>query len=339
MGVGMEVTIDQHFLDDGPGGVRGNAIAVIPCGIQRRVVVDLDAGDALLDQHPAGGVLPVDLGDARGILPWQSLPGTGPRSRRLAPIVQFASQRFGEPRMTPTGSMAAAAGRRSCASRARSARIARSVSMVFSILGRWTLMMTLVRSGSMAAVHLTDGSRSNRGGIDNEKQFGEGRADAPPRSRPGFLRWAWRDAVLQAGQLIDEFGRKDIRTGACDLAELDEGRPQFDDRLPQVDCGCLAGDGLLGRRREASPQAQSLIEAKLCDNCAEAVPHQHFGYSPIATKIARAKPQHGVPSTPQSTILASGDDGAQVLWRQQLKIPSAELMAGIPFGRAIFVVS
>jgi len=62
MRVSMEVTVDQHFFDDGLGGVRGNAITVVACGDQRRVVVDLDAADAFLNHDVPGGVLPVDLG-------------------------------------------------------------------------------------------------------------------------------------------------------------------------------------------------------------------------------------------------------------------------------------
>ena len=92
-------------------------------------------------------------------------------------------------------------------------------------------------------------------------------------------------------------GGNDIRPGAGDLAELDEGRPQFLDRLAQVYCGCLAGDGLLGGRRQAPAQVQRLVEAKLGDDRAEAVPHQHFGYSTIAPEIARAEPQHRVAPT------------------------------------------
>jgi len=101
-----------------------------------------------------------------------------------------------------------------------------------------------------------------------------------------------RNIILQASQLINELGRKHIRPGAGDLAELDEGWPQFLDRLPQVDCGSLAGDGLLRDRRQASPDVQRLIETKLGDECAEAVPHQHIGYSTIATEITRTESHH-----------------------------------------------
>ena len=193
--------------------------------------------------------------------------------------------------------MAAAAGRRSCASRARSARIAQVGLDGLLDVGALDLDDDLGPVGQHGRVHLTQGSRRNRGRIDNEKQLVEGAAQLRLDGGLDLVPGRRRDVVLQAGQLVDELGRKHIRPGAGDLAELDEGRPQLLDRLPQVDCGCLAGDGLLGVRRQASAQVQRLIEAKLGDDRAEAVPHQHFGYSTIAPEIARAESQHRVIST------------------------------------------
>src|SRR5574340_265483 len=69
MRVGVEESVDQHLLDNQPGGLLGYLAAVVSISIQRLQIVDLDAVDTLQDQHPLGEILPMHPRDEQVVLP------------------------------------------------------------------------------------------------------------------------------------------------------------------------------------------------------------------------------------------------------------------------------
>src|SRR2546423_14142561 len=68
MWIGMEEAVAEDHLQHHPGARPGNLLPVDAGGIKRGEVIDLDAGDALERQYPAGALIPEDAGEMKPIV-------------------------------------------------------------------------------------------------------------------------------------------------------------------------------------------------------------------------------------------------------------------------------
>ncbi len=95
MWIGVEETIEQHFLDDHPGSVGRNDLAIMSRGIDGLHLVDLDPLYVLHHQKPLSRVIPVHFGN---VDPWLigEIAAKAIRVASLGYVIQFSIQRVSE---------------------------------------------------------------------------------------------------------------------------------------------------------------------------------------------------------------------------------------------------
>ncbi|MEO8716452.1 MAG: hypothetical protein ABI369_15720 [Acetobacteraceae bacterium] len=92
--------------------------------------------------------------------------------------------------------------------------------------------------------------------IEGGERLGDRANQLGKERRLDLIAWHERHHVLQFGQLAEVRGRQQVGAGGEDLAELDEGRPQFLERDADV-----LGTGV--RRRVARVAEQTPLEGNM----------------------------------------------------------------------------
>ena len=100
--------------------------------------------------------------------------------------------------------------------------------------GRWTLTTTRSPPGSTAPCTWPMEAEASGSGSKLSKACSTVRPRSCRIDLGDHGEVERRDLVLQLDQLLDDVGRHDVRTSAEQLAELDEGRPQLVQHLPDV---------------------------------------------------------------------------------------------------------
>ena len=231
--VRVEQAVFQHHLEHDAGAGAGQLVAVQAGGVHRGQVASGNAVHEVLHVEPLAGPAPVDAGDGDALVVLEVL--RDPLGvAALGGEIQLGAQRAGELLHHPGRPVTAQVGHL----RLDDLRSPHHQPQV-----------GLDHLADARPAHLEDhraavfqpgavGLRQRRGrerpGFDAGEHLLRFAAQVFHQLRADFLPAEGRHRVLQLAQLGDPLGRQQVDAGGQHLAELDEGRAQFLQRLAEA---------------------------------------------------------------------------------------------------------
>ena len=154
-----------------------------------------------------------------------------------------------------------------------------------------------------------------------------------------------RHHVLEARQFGDQVGRQQVGADAEGLAELDEGGPEFLERLAEALGGRAGRRGAAPPRKQASTEGDRALELQPRHDVREAVLHQDGGDLPKPAPLLRRERRSGqthrkAPAQRPTRRLAGAAAGTRRRRAQGSRLSdSAALPASFASRSAIFAFS
>ena len=294
MRVGMEHALDQRHLQEGVGAPLGEIDLVELAGLKPDMVVEEDAGQELLHQHPLGGPFPEDLGK-HDVVATEELRRQPLAIARLVGEVELAVDALRElahlllrpvaPHLLPFALDDARAMRHQPEIGLDDPPQSRAQHLDDDLFARMQPCL----------VDLGDRGRGDGRLVEFGEDLFRRSAEVLLELRTDLGPGHGRDLGVQLAELVGPFGAEQVGAGRHDLAELDEGRPQ---RLDGAAHALRLGEARdIGTRRIAGRDPGDDVQPQLVEDLGEAVAQEHAGDDEEAAAVAGSHEggfQHGL---------------------------------------------